>query len=352
MGRLLNRLTHFIHEHHLMETDPMLRRLSPLFAGLLLIQAAYCQAADSGTPTYTDAKQAGPDFAVQGEYTGELKTDEGQKKFGVQVIALGNGKFRLVAYDGGLPGDGWEKGQTKRTHDGEIKDGVVVVPGDDGHIGKIKDGVLTVTDSGGGTLGEFKKVERKSSTLGAKPPAGAVVLFDGKSADAFEGGKMNSDGLLESGTKSKQSFGSFQMHLEFRSPFMPTASGQGRGNSGVFIHDCYEFQVLDSFGLEGENNECGGIYSIKEPRLNMCYPPLSWQTYDFDFTAPKFDAAGKKVANARVTLLHNGVVIYQDFELPKLTPGGRDKEGPAGPLQLQNHGNPVHYRNIWVVERK
>ena len=100
--------------------------------------------------------------------------------------------------------------------------------------------------------------------------------------------------------------------------------------------------MLDSFGLEGENNECGGLYSIKEPRLNMCFPPLSWQTYDFDFTAPKFDAAGKKVANARVTLLHNGVAIYQDFELPKLTPGGRDKEGATGPLQLQNHGNPVN----------
>ncbi|HUY31208.1 MAG TPA: DUF1080 domain-containing protein [Pirellulales bacterium] len=330
----------------------MIRRLSLILPALLLTSAALAQAADDGTPAYTDAKAAGPDFAAQGEYVGELKTNEGPKKFGLQVIALGKGKFRAVVYSGGLPGDGWEKGQKKRTHDGETKDGVVVITGDDGHLGKIKDGALTVTDSGGNKLGEFKKIERKSSTLGAKPPEGAVVLFDGKNADAFEGGKMTPDGLLQVGTKSKQSFGSFHMHLEFRTPFMPTAGGQGRGNSGVFLHDCYEFQVLDSFGLEGENNECGGIYSIKAPRVNMCFPPLSWQTYDFDFTAPKFDAAGKKTANARVTLLHNGVAIFQDFELPNLTAGGRNHEAPTGPLQLQNHGNPVNFRNIWVVERK
>jgi hypothetical protein len=330
----------------------MFQRIALITPGLVFLLSAIAQAADEGTPAYTDIKQAGPDFAAQGEYVGELKTDEGPKKFGVQVIALGKGKFRAVVFFDGLPGDGWERGQETKTHDGEMKDGAVVIPGDNGHVGTIKDGVLSVADSGGTKLGEFKKVERKSSTLGAKPPQGAVVLFDGKNADAFEGGKMTSDGLLEVGTTSKQSFGSFKMHLEFRTPFMPTASGQGRGNSGVYVHDCYEFQVLDSFGLEGADNECGGIYSIKAPRVNMCYPPLSWQTYDFEFTAPKFDSAGKKTANARVTLLHNGVAIYQDLELPGPTPGGRGNEAATGPLQLQNHGNPVNYRNIWVVERK
>jgi hypothetical protein len=132
---------------------------------------------------------------------------------------------------------------------------------------------------------------------------------------------------------------------------MPTAEGQARGNSGVYIQDCYEFQVLDSFGLEGKNNECGGLYSMIEPKVNMCFPPLSWQTYDFDFTAPKFDG-DKKIANANVTLRHNGVVIYDKLEIPKLTPGGRSAEGAIGPLMLQNHGNPVVYRNIWVVEKK
>ncbi|HEV3006722.1 MAG TPA: DUF1080 domain-containing protein, partial [Pirellulales bacterium] len=173
----------------------MFQRLALLFPGLVFLLAAMTQAADEGTPAYTDAKQAGPDFAAQGEYAGELKTDEGPQKFGLQVIALGKGKFRAVVFFGGLPGDGWEKGQEKKTHDGEMKDGAVVIPGDEGHVGTIKDGVLTVVDSGGNKLGELKKVERKSATLGAKPPEGAVVLFDGKNSDAFEGGKMTPDGL-------------------------------------------------------------------------------------------------------------------------------------------------------------
>lgn len=326
-------------------------RLLSLFAAVSL--AATVQAADQGLPTFTDAKAAGPDFAVQGEYSGEISTNDGQVKLGVQVIALGNGKFRAVAYHGGLPGDGWEKKDDNKptSHDGQTKDGVTVFAGEKGR-GEIKDGVLTIMNAGGEKLGELKKIERKSPTLGEKPAAGAVVLFDGTNVDAWEGGKMTKDGLLEVGTKTKQSFGSCRLHLEFRTPFMPTASGQARGNSGVYIEDTYEFQVLDSFGLEGKDNECGGLYSIKAPRLNMCYPPLSWQTYDFDFTAPKFDADGKKTANARVTLLHNGVKIYDDLELPNLTPGGRGKEGATGPIQLQNHGNPVNYRNIWLVERK
>lgn len=317
----------------------------------LALFAASSYAAEKGLPTFTDPAAAGVDFAVQGEYSGELETQDGKLKHGVQVIALGEGKFRAVAYRGGLPGDGWDQSREAISAEGSLKDGVAVFMGEHAR-GEIKDGVLAVTANSGEKLGDLKKVERKSPTLGAKPPAGAVVLFDGTNTEAWEGGKITKDGLLEVGTRSKQSFGSCQLHLEFRTPFMPTASGQARGNSGVYVEDTYEFQVLDSFGLEGKDNECGGLYSIKAPRVNMCYPPLSWQTYDFDFTAPKFDAAGKKTANARVTLKHNGVLIYDGFELPQQTPGGRGKEGPTGPIALQNHGNPVNYRNIWLVEKK
>ena len=323
-----------------------------LASSALLLIVSMCGAADKALPTYTDAASAGPDFAVQGEYTGELPDPDGGKlKIGVQVIALGDGKFRSVGYHGGLPGDGWQKSDGKHTVDGKTENGVTVLKGEN-HEGRIKDGVLTVVTSSGETVGQLNKVERKSPTLGAKPAAGAVVLFDGTNTDKFEGGKMTPEGWLEVGARSKQSFGSFQLHIEFRTPFMPTAEGQARGNSGVFLHECYEFQVLDSFGLEGKDNECGGFYSIAEPKVNMCFPPLSWQTYDFDFTAPKFDADGKKMVNARVTLRHNGVAIFDDFEIPKLNPGGRPNEGPTGPLMLQNHGNPVVYRNIWVVEKK
>lgn len=328
----------------------MLRRTSALALCLLLTPLLQGHAAEGDYPTFTDPQDAGPDYAYQGEYVGEVPTKEGAKKIGVQVIALGEGKFRAVAFPGGLPGDGWKRGDDKHAHDGEVKDGVVVVKTDKGE-GRIADGVITATDTGGQKVAEFKRVERKSPTLGAEPPEGAVVLFDGSSADAFEGGRMTPDGLLMSGVKSKQSFGSFRMHIEFRTPFMPTAMGQARGNSGVYLQDRYEFQVLDSFGLEGADNECGGLYSIQQPLVNMCLPPLVWQTYDFDFTAPKFDADGKKTANGRVTLKHNGVLIYDDLELPRLTPGGLPEEGPTGPLALQDHGNPVTFRNIWVVEK-
>jgi len=132
---------------------------------------------------------------------------------------------------------------------------------------------------------------------------------------------------------------------------MPTARGQGRGNSGVYIQGRYECQVLDSFGLEGEENECGGIYSIAKPAVNMCFPPLAWQTYDIDFTAAKFDEQGKKTKNARVTIKHNGVNIYDDMELPHGTPGWHEEGPEPDALFLQNHGNPVAFRNIWVVEK-
>lgn len=318
---------------------------------LALSTCAPLFAADGKLPTFTDAEKAGDDFKLQGEYSGEIETSDGKVKIGLQVIAQGDGKFKSVGYPGGLPGDGWTRGQPIIPLESALKDGVLIVKSDKGS-GEIKDGVVTVKNADGKKVGEFKKTERKSSTLGKAPPAGAVVIFDGKNVDGLEGGKMTPDGLLIAGAKSKQSFGNFSLHLEFRTPYMPTAMGQARGNSGVYLVNRYEIQVLDSFGLEGANNECGGIYSLQEPKVNMCLPPLSWQTYDIDFTAPVFDGAGKKTKNARATVKHNDVLIYDNFEIPNLTPGGDAKEGPLGPLMLQDHGNPVHYRNVWVVEKK
>ena len=131
---------------------------------------------------------------------------------------------------------------------------------------------------------------------------------------------------------------------------MPLARGQARGNSGLYVNGCYEVQMLDSFGLEGKDNECGGIYKVGAPAVNMCFPPLAWQTFDVDFTAAKYQD-GKKVKNARITVRHNGVVIHDDRELPAATPGGCGKESEPGPIFLQNHGNPVRYRNIWAVKK-
>jgi hypothetical protein len=300
--------------------------------------------------TFTDAAKAGPDFQIQGEYEGAA----GDKKFGLQVVALGDGRFDVFVLTGGLPGAGWDA-KTKTKAAGEsAADGKVAVLGN-GVSGSIAEGKFT------GKVGDAElsaaKVERKSPTLGAKAPEGAVVLFDGTSESAanWNGGKLveEADGkYLNWGVKSKQGFTDFTAHIEFRTPFMPRARGQGRGNSGVYVQDRYECQVLDSFGLTGEDNECGGFYKASKPAVNMCLPPLSWQTYDIEFTAAKFDADGKKTADAVVTVRHNGVVIHDKLVLKNATPGGQKESAKPGPFQFQNHGDPVVYRNVWVVETK
>ena len=305
-------------------------------------------------PTFVDPAQAGPDFQVQGEYLGQMRTDEGPATYGVQVIALGDGKFDAVAYPGGLPGakgDVSEKSQAT----GKTVDGVTAFVSEDGQItGTIRGNVIAVKGAQGDELGTLEKADRVSPTLGAKPPQGAVVLFDGTGVEHWVKGQMTEDGLLKVGTRSKEVFQDFTLHLEFRTPFMPYSRGQARGNSGMYLQGRYEVQILDSFGLEGKDNECGGIYKAAAPRVNMCLPPPAWQTYDVDFTAAKFDESGKKTRNARVTVRHNGVVIHDGLEIPDMTPGGVLKtESPEpGPVFLQDHGNPVHFRNIWVVEKK
>jgi hypothetical protein len=194
-------------------------------------------------------------------------------------------------------------------------------------------------------------VERASPTLGAPPPPGAVVLFDGHGTKAFAEGAPDPRGFLAAGARTREAFGSFRLHLEFRTPFMPDARGQFRGNSGLYLQGRYEIQVLDSFGLESANNECGAIYEQHAPAVNMSFPPLVWQTYDIDFEAAKFDASGQKTADAVVTVRHNGVLIHDGVAISGPT-GRGEPEGPEpGPLLLQDHWNPVVYRNIWLVPR-
>jgi len=299
--------------------------------------------------TIEEAKKD-PDFAIQGEYEGELGGQDEKQKWGLQIIAQGDGKFRAVAYPGGLPGAGWDK-EKKIQVDGTAKDGVATFNGEQGSA-TIKDGVAKITSPDGNPLGEMKKVERKSPTIGKKAPDGAVVLFDGKNGDAFTDPKKFADGLMSQGITSKQKFGDFSLHMEFLLSYMPAARGQGRANSGCYMQGRYEVQILDSFGLSGENNECGGIYTIAKPSVNMCLPPLAWQTYDVDYTAAKYDG-DKKTANAKMTVRHNGIVIHENVELPKATTAAPVAEGPeTGPIYIQDHGNPIRFRNIWLVEKK
>ncbi len=293
-----------------------------------------------------DPKEAGPDFAVQGEYVGVI----GDKaKIGAQVIALGGGRFDAVIYTNGLPGAGWD-GKTKVRLHGDTTDGVAHLKGKN-FDGTIKDSHFAGTAENGVQF-ELKKVERTSPTLGAAPPPGATVLFGGKHTDAWQVGKLMEGDLLGVPAITRQTYEDFLLHVEFRTPFMPTARGQGRGNSGVYLADQYEVQVLDSFGLEGADNECGGIYHASKPLVNMCFPPLSWQTYDIDFRVARFTPDGKtKKENAVVTVRHNGVPIHYNLDLKAATPGGHRSDEHPGPIFLQDHGNPVRFRNIWIVPR-
>jgi hypothetical protein len=331
----------------------MTKRFSNLLLLFTIIASLAGRFAAAEGPKYADPQQVDADFALQGEYSGMVGGEGDRQTLGVQVIALGKGRFEAVGYFGGLPGDGWN-GEKPLRAQGDIKDEEVRFQSERG-LAKLSKGEITACDPDGNEVGRLKRVIRQSPTLGKKPPAGAVVLFDGTkdSLKNWEGGRMTEDGLLMEGTTSKRKFGDHSIHFEFRLAYQPEDRGQGRSNSGIYLQGRYEVQILDSFGLEGKDNECGGLYSVKAPSVNMCYPPLSWQTYDIDFKAARFDAQGKLLANPRVTVRHNGVVVHNDVELPGERSTTAAPVGPgseSGPVFLQNHGCPLRYRNVWVAE--
>ena len=291
--------------------------------------------------TFLTVNSAGRDYADQGEYLNDWG--------GAQLIALGGDQFRLVTYKGGLPGAGWDK-ETKTKVEGKRVGDTIVCQGPDGFKAEIAAGKITIHTAGGGPY-TMNKTVRTSPTLGAKP-VGGVVLFDiGHGTDEWINAHLDDRGWLAAGSSTKRKFQNYTLHCEFFLPFKPLGRGQDRGNSGVYMQDRYEVQVLDSFGLNGENNECGGIYSQTRPSVNLCFPPLVWQTYDIDFTAAKFDGAGKKTKNAVITVKHNGVIIHDQVEISGPTGGGKPETAEPGAIQLQGHGNPVYYRNVWIVEK-
>ncbi len=316
---------------------------------LALFVAASACAADKQR-TWTDPAKAAaedPDFLLQGEYG----SSEPGAAWGVQVVALGAGKFDAYLLEAGLPGLGWtrEKQRIKLSGTRQDDGAVALQSGDETWSATIQDGRIRVL-KGDENPATLPRIERVSPTMGAEPPEGAIVLFDGTNTEEWNRGTLE-DGLLKNtDPHTKRKFGSYQLHLEFRTPYKPFARGQGRGNSGVYHQWRYETQVLDSFGLEGASNETGGVYKIADSKLNMCFPPLQWQTYDIDFTTAQFDDDGNLTANARMTVRLNGVIVQDDLELPRTTGGARLKITPEpGPIYLQSHGNPVYYRNIWIV---
>jgi len=214
---------------------------------------------------------------------------------------------------------------------------------------------------------DLRHVERPSPTLGAAAPEGGIVLFDGKNLDAWtkkagkdwlkEGGppawKLVDGGAVEvvPGTDSlisRQNFGDCRIHVEFRTLGAPT-------NSGVYLQARYEVNISETYG-QSDGSPSGSLDNCTDkstPRVRAARPPLTWQTLDIDFRAPRFDAARAKTAAARATVRVNGVMIYDDQELsPPRGAAGRLGEAPNGPILLQEHGAPMQFRNIWVIPAK
>ncbi len=196
-------------------------------------------------------------------------------------------------------------------------------------------------------------------------PSDAIMLFDGKSTSEWTHGDGSDvkwemgDGFMTvvkgtGGIKTKRTFGDCQLHIEWRTPAKVVKEGQGRGNSGIFLQSRYELQVLDSYeNTTYSNGQAGSIYKQSIPLVNACRPPGEWQTYDIIYTAPRFNEDGVKVASARITVLHNGVLIQNNTEIKGTTEyiglPKNNKHGKA-PLMLQDHSDPVSYRNIWIRE--
>ena len=325
-----------------------------LLALTLLTLTLTDSVADAARPTsrrdtaFTDPALADADFEVQGEYLDRVRTTDGRWSYmGIQVVARGDGRFDGVLLRGGLPGAGWDQVHRESLH-GESDGQITLLLGEQ-HTVTIQDRIATLEDSGGTVLGQLDKIHRISPTQGLAPPVNAIVLFDGADTGQLKDVKITEQGLLEIGATTTTPVRDFRLHIEFRSPYMPYALGQRRGNSGVYIQRRYEVQILDSFGLEGKHNECGGLYRQTPPDVNMCLPPLSWQTYDIHFTAARFGAGGKKTRNARLTVYHNGTAIHDDREVMSKTGAGKPEGPQALPIHFQNHGNPVHFRNMWLV---
>lgn len=295
------------------------------------------------------AENAPSSFFLQGEYAGEIESHGSFHLYGLQVIARQNRRFEGVVYSGGLPGAGWN-GKAKTKLSGVLRDDRLVLFGNNYSI-EVSGNAASFYDRYGDPLGQIAKVKRESITLGQSPPAEAIVLFDGTDTKNFRNGRITRDGLLKEGADFLSSYKDYDLHLEFQLPYMPATHAQRRANSGVYLQSRYEVQILDSFGLEGAFNECGSLYRFRKPDVNMCLPPLSWQTYDINFRSPRYNKDGKKTQNVKISVWHNGVLIHDNVDLPRKTGAGAKETSKLLPIKLQAHGDPVRFRNIWLIER-
>jgi len=331
-------------------------------------------AAEGASADWTQVARA--DLELMGDYEGSFLDAPGGHYFNInkpvaaQVVNVREGEYAIrFTQQLDARADAYFEGVGKLEGDAIVFDA-------NGWNGRAAGGVLTGTANNGGQQIKFelKRVERLSPTLGAKPPAGAVVLFDGKNFDQWKHGDgrpvswhLLGNGVMEvrsahsqqdrdqgigGDIQTKEVFGDCRIHLEFRYPVEPGKAGQGRGNSGFFFQGDYEVQVLNSYGLQGLWNECGALYKMSPPKVNAARPPMQWQTYDVEYKASVWKD-GKKISPPRITVRHNGVLIHDRQEISHVTAHAFDQrsqepQGP-GPIRLQDHSNAIQYRNIWLL---
>ena len=300
-------------------------------------------------PGMADASKD-PDFVFQGEFVGRLPAEGPQdQRIALQIRPSGGGNFEALQYRGGLPGEP-SSGKQAISLVGKRWERFLVLSGGPWAV-FVEPDHCVLLDRQGTRVGRLQRVLRQSPTLGARPPKDAIVLFDGKDTRQFTTARMTSDGLLMEGADMRPMFQDFNLHLEFMLPYLPAAKEQGRGNSGVYLQSRYEVQILDSFAQEPTYNGCGSLYKFRKPDVNTCFPPLVWQTYDVVFTAPRWAADGVKLRSARVSVWMNGVKVHNNVELADKTGAGKPEEPVLLPIRLQDHHNPVRFRNIWLVDR-
>lgn len=341
----------------------MLKRFGMLVAATLVgaVVPAFAEFDLAAVMATQYPESTGP---FMGNWEGKWSEQEEKDPFvGAQIIALGKDTYQInliPALD--------HRGEPYAVVDVKVKDNQLTFKS-----GKYYGTVTPDGFTGGKVEGDpaksatfsMKRVVKQSPTLGLKAPENAVILFDGTSMDAWDKGEKAGWGIVDGHLMPVDpdadeivSVGKFKdvtLHVEFRTPYLPNERGQKRGNSGVFLQDEFEVQVLDSFGLPGYFRECGAFYKVSAPKVNMCRPPNEWQTYDIDYRAPRFDAQGKQIALARITVNHNGKLIHTDEEIPMLpTNSYKDRIKPhpkePGRIRLQAHHNHVQYRNMWLVE--
>ena len=297
----------------------------------------------AGDPAISDPTQVDAAYHYLGEYMGTWAG----KPVAVQVSTRkGDSQFYAKVFQGGLPGVGWDGTKPQVFNGNEAGSQLRLVAESGSALMEVTPNKVTLADMD--NRAELRKVARHGVTLGNAAPAGAKILFDGTSTSAFKSASMTNDKLLKAGAETVDPVGSCRLHLEFRTPYMPASEDQKRGNSGIYIQRRYEVQILESFGQEPLFNGCGALYRQREPNLNMALPPLVWQTYDIFFTVASFDSQGTKVAPAQISVIHNGVPVHYRTAIAAKTGAGKPEGPELLPLLLQDHSDPVVYRNVWM----